>query len=164
MNIHSLDWPAELELITFRRNSRSISTEDDCKPQLTYECNKLGILSEGTPTTVTVTMYNLTWLFKNKRDFVDLVSLFKKTKNDEIFATDLCVILVEHFWDQYYYKLLKVQFLPFVVYTISCSISIYLGVMPRDELLESKFTHHLQYGVFVPTTLLWVFEAYNEYI
>ena len=52
-------------------------------------------------------MYNLTWLFKNNRDFVDLVLLFKKTKNNDIFATDLCVNLVEHFWDQYYFKLLK---------------------------------------------------------
>ena len=77
-------------------------------------------------------MYNLTWLFKNKRDFVDLVLLFKKTKNSEIFATDLCVNLVEHFWDQYYYKLLKYQFVPYFFYTISCVIAIYLAVEPRE--------------------------------
>ena len=107
MNIQNLNWPAELDRVTFRLNTRSV-TVADCNEQLIAKCNKLGInLEFGTPTTVLIRMYNLTWLFKNKRDFVDLVKLSQKTKNEDIYATDLYVNLVEHFWDQYYYKLFK---------------------------------------------------------
>ena len=111
-------------------------------------------------------MYNLTWLFKNKRDFVDLVKLSQRTKNEKIFATDLYVNLVEHFWDQYYYKLFKYQFLPYMLYAISCTTAIYLGLKPRTDMFDEDNTMTRNSHLIASSAALcsWSYGIYSEIV
>ena len=65
---------------------------------------------------VSVTIVNLTWMFEKEKSFLDFVKILHESKRSEIFASELVKSLQEHFWQENFYVVLYLWFLPFVVY------------------------------------------------
>ena len=93
-----------------------------------------------------------------------MVEIFKNITVTAIFDTDLCINLVEHFWERYYRKLLRYQFLPFLFYTVFILISMILSMQPRAHLVYEKSDRLEQIVFGVLTIPFWLNLTYNECI
>lgn len=159
--VNFIDWPEDLEGLSFRQSTREI-THEDCNREIQARCEKLKISYEtAMPTKVEIKLYNLTWHFKNNHDFVDLVEIFKNVSSTAIFDTDLCINLVDHFWEQYYIKLYRYQFLPFLFYSVLIIISMIMSMQPREHL-DDKSDRQMQIIFGTLTVPFWFNLAYYE--
>ena len=62
---------------------------------------------------------NLKWLFRNNKDFLDLVEILNETNNIAVLKTAFVSSLLEGFWNEYKQKIFRTQFIPFLCYMIT---------------------------------------------
>ena len=67
---------------------------------------------------VSVKILKIKWLLEGKKDFLDLVKILNETKNMQIVSSKLVCVLISGYWDIYFAKIFKTQFLPFIFYMI----------------------------------------------
>ena len=72
--------------------------------------------------TIKVQKFDLTWMFRDDKNFTDFVVVLNKSNKKEIFSTKFVESLLDQFWLIYKSMLVKWMFVPFLMYAC-CSIS-----------------------------------------
>ena len=65
---------------------------------------------------VSVKLMKIKWLREGNRNFLDLVKILNDTKNTQIISTKFVSSLLGGYWDIYYTKIMRTQFVPFIFY------------------------------------------------
>ena len=61
---------------------------------------------------------DLSWLFRNKKDFLDFVQVLNEFDRDRLFQTIYVQALTDEFWMKNLKKIMLRTFLPWVIYSI----------------------------------------------
>lgn len=118
---------------------------------------------------ILVRKVNLDWMLKSEGKFLGITQILNLSMNQSIFISEFVLRLVDQFWDYNKQKLLKEQFLPFVVtliLTFSC-MSFNLGMVDEQnqidyELREDKIFQRIIFSAFTLVPLL--IYVYHEFV
>ena len=67
---------------------------------------------------VSVKILKIKWLLEGQKNFLDLVQILNDTKNMQIVSSKLVCVLISGYWNIYFKKIFRTQFLPFIFYMI----------------------------------------------
>lgn len=111
-------------------------------------------------------MLKMDWIFAkyggfDQVGFRELVLALANAPHESLFATELVITLVEHFWSRYYRAIFVRCFIPFVVYFV---ISIfYLSTytvdgVPKEERWDFTPEIFMRFGIVVLIIYFFMFE------
>ena len=89
---------------------------------------------------VSVKILKIKWLLEGQKNFLDLVKILNETKSMQIVSSKLVCVLISGYWDIYFTKIFRTQFLPFIFYMFGMISFLLLA-------LEDKIEHSLAYYV-----------------
>ena len=90
---------------------------------------------------VNVKMMQTDWLRRNDKDFLDLVEIINDCKNKSILRTTFVSSLLSGYWDRYFDRIFKSQFLSFMIYMFAMTNYLVFA-------LKSNLYGTLAYQVF----------------
>ena len=86
------------------------------------------------------------WVYKNQGTldqvgFRELIVAFASAPHESLFSTELAQVLMESFWKRYFKVIIKLCFLPFIVYfVLTIWYLTYYGVQGIPKDLKYAFT------------------------
>ena len=102
-------------------------------------------------------------MFRDNKNFTNLVVILNKSDRKEIFATKFVGFLLEQFWEYYKRKLVIRMFLPFCLYAI-CSISfMYFSTKRIVEGEDNAYAEELYLIAAIVTSILWAYHMFLDY-
>lgn len=119
---------------------------------------------ELTQQQVEVRVLNIEWLLKDVQNFLHFSVLLKRSQNKRIFQTEFLQQLVQEFWDDYFYRILNRNFLPWILYMI-CTLYFFatqLGVRNNHEDEKEAADIAYTYSIGALTIILLIYQLVIE--
>lgn len=165
-----LEWPAETNSLVFRHNDSTI-THEGCVAQI-HKANKNKDV-ETILSSIKVRKFDMSWLFRDGKNFTDLVEILNVTNKQEVLATEFVKNLSQQFWKQYKIRLICQMFVPFSLYGVLSIAFMYLKL--KDALVsdqeddegegggEGEDMHPVEIRVLsYIVVLFWIYQVFLE--
>ena len=108
-------------------------------------------------TQVEVRMLNLSWLFKDQKNFIDFVRVVSNLKTDAIYSTELLHILLNAFWDENKQRISRICFFPYLGYFFSALLFMIMCMDPKFDSQYPELADPIRYSL---ATLFFCFQFY----
>ena len=83
---------------------------------------------------VKVSVFEIRWMYENNKNFMKLAQVLSDTKST-FYATEFIFKLLNQFWDDDQWKILKLQFFPYMFYMLNSVLYSYYAL--RRDLRDS---------------------------
>lgn len=161
-SIRRLEWPVGARKTLTFFQADCVVTQDDCE----REVENLGPQKKQN-TYVSVSKFNLSWLYQDGQDYLNLVRILNESQNNTIiFDTEFVDNLLSEFWEKYWTKLFYQMFLPFVGYMLSAITFMYVSLFRSAYVYDDAWYTKawVVWTLGIVTFVFWIQECYLEFI
>ena len=105
-------------------------------------------------------MMDLSWMLRDNRKFLRLTQILSATESDSIFVTQFVKQVLDQFWDNYFWILLKYHFVPYLVCLSTTIVYLQYALKHDDSDRADKLTQRTIFGLI--TMALQTHQIYHE--
>ena len=101
-------------------------------------------------------------MFRDGKNFTDLVEVLNESDRKEIFATNFVKFLLDQFWSYYRNYLVLYMFAPFCCYAVFSIAFMYFTMKRIVEPLEQAYPAPLYTIAGITVLVLWAYHVFLD--
>ena len=153
-------WPSNMNTLIFRHNTATITEEECLKYIEKHDTDSK--TDDHIINAIKVQRFDLSWMFRDGKNFTDLVVVLNDSDRKEIFATNFVKFLIDQFWDTYQGNLIRYMFVPFCCYATFSISFMYFSIKRVVEPIEDAYPAVTYTIAGIVTLLFWAYQVYLD--